>query len=658
MTARNFAARSRLMCGTALILLSAVPALAAEEEAGVLSLDPILVQKRDPLGGAADRATAVYVADAEIERAAMGDLRDLFAGIASVSVGGAIPVAQKIFVNGVDMLNLAIQVDGVSQNNRVFHHASANAFDPGMMKFVRVDPGAAPADAGPYALAGSVVMETVDAGDLLDGGQAFGGRARLSYSGNGQTAGGSLALASRSNGFEFLAYGRRMTGDDYKDGGGNTVTGTAADLTTGLMKFAYEGLEGHRVEFSAQQMDDKSDRNFRANFGPSGAGTVVYDTSRKVASLRYENTNGFGMWDPMAMIGFSETRIAAPLYGPSFGTSKTVNARLQNTFHLPAAGTITAGIDFLKKNSHFTDGGATPEGEEKSDTIGLFAQARLEPARRLKLSAGLRADWQDFTGEDFAQTGTPYTDDPFGFSGNLSLVYDVTDELSLRAAYSNVFGGIMLEDNYHFWRSYDYSALEPSRAQNIVLGADWQSGGWDIGGEVFQTQIDDTRTFAGAAVTTYDFESRGYNLAATYGWDSGFARFTFSDSESTVDGDAASSYYVLDSGAPLGKVLSLQVQQQLRQLNMVAGAHVEAALSYSHGATDDPSVQALPGYEVLNLFAEYRPPSYSNVTIRASLDNAFDRTFSDRATYGGDYDGFSTLNEPGRTFRLEASVTF
>ncbi len=188
----------------------------------VLLLDPIVVQSRDDYGNAADRGgTSVYVADAELERARMGgDLKDLFAGLASVSVGGAIPVAQKIFVNGVDMLNLAVTVDGVSQNNRIFHHASANAFDPGLMKFVRVDPGVAAADAGPFALAGGVVMETVDAGDVLDPGDNFGGNTRLSYTDNGETWQSATTLAGRFDGFEYLGgYLKRAEGKNYQSGG-------------------------------------------------------------------------------------------------------------------------------------------------------------------------------------------------------------------------------------------------------------------------------------------------------------------------------------------------------------------------------------------------------------------------------------------------------
>ncbi|NSY41509.1 TonB-dependent siderophore receptor [Leisingera sp. ANG59] len=645
---------SGLLCSTALTLITASAALAEDDE--VLSLDPIVVKQRDPIGNAADRATAVYVADAEIERAAMGDLKDLFAGIASVSVGGAIPVAQKIFVNGVDMLNLAIQVDGVSQNNRVFHHVSANAFDPGLMKSVRVDPGVAPADAGPQALAGRVVMETIDAGDIIEDGETFGGKARLSYSGNGDTAQGALTLAGRSGGFEILGYAKRATGSNYEDGDGVEVTGTGADLTAGLLKFAYESDQGHRVELSHQQLEDSALRNFRSNFGPSGS-LVRYDTTRKVTALRYEFLTGAGMWNPEVVFGFSETDVHAPLYEPSTGVSNTYSAKFQNTFYLSQNNTITAGLDYQEKESSYTNGGLTPDAQENSEILGIFAQARLQPTDRLKLSGGLRYDWQDFTGQDFAQTGTPYTASPSGASGNLSLTYNFTEEFSVRAAYSSVFGGIGLEDNYLFWRAWDYSALRSSRAENIVIGADYDAGNWTLGAEWFDTEIDDVRTFSGAAVTNADFRSKGYNLGATYGWDSGFARFTFSRSKNTWNGNAPSSFDVLDYGTPLGSILALEVQQELPLYNLVVGGAIDAALDYSTGSSE-PGLQELEGYEVVSVFAEYTPPAAQNVKIRLGVDNLFDTRYADRATYGGDFAGFTELNEPGRTITLTATMKF
>ncbi|MEW2914156.1 TonB-dependent receptor [Leisingera sp. JC11] len=651
---------SGLLCSTALSLVTASAALAEEDE--VLSLDPIVVKQRDPIGNAADRATSIYVADAEIERAAMGDLKDLFAGIASVSVGGGIPIAQKIFVNGVDMLNLAVQVDGVSQNNRTFHHVSANAFDPGLMKSVRVDPGVAPADAGPRALAGRVVMETIDAEDIIEDGETFGGQSRLSYSSNGNTAQGSLTLAGRSGGFEILGYAKRSTGDNFEDGDGVEVTGSGANLTAGLLKFAYEGDEGDRIELSLQEVQDNEIRNFQPNFGASSRGFAPYYTKRRIASLRYESGNETGLWDPSATLGFSEINVDRPSdpFGDSTATSSnTYSLTLQNDFHLSDSNTITAGVDYQVRESTVNATWTNGTTGEESKNLGIFAQARLEPTDRLSLSGGLRYDWQDFTGQDFAQSGTAFTGSTSGASGNLSVVYDLTASLSLRAGYSNVFGGYDLEDNFLFYQTWDYSNLQSSRARNIVVGADWQRGNWTLGGELFKTSIDNVRGVSGSSVVTNDFESKGFNIAATYGWDSGFARFTMNNSDVSFNGGPAESFFLVDSGTPIGKVLAFEVQQEIPTMNLLVGGSVEAALSNDNNVYESYT-QEQPGYGVLNLFAEYSPPSLGNLTIRAAIDNVFDKTYADRATYGTEYtsDTITAFNEPGRNISVVATLKF
>ncbi|MQQ07778.1 TonB-dependent receptor [Epibacterium sp. SM1979] len=663
MAASLIAPRARLLCGTALTVLSALPVAAQDIETDVLSLDPIIVRQKDPLGGSADRATSTYVSEAELERASMGDLKDLFAGIASVSVGGAIPIAQKIYVNGVDMLKLAVQVDGVSQNNRIFHHVSANAFDPGLMKSVRVDPGVAPADAGPRALAGRVVMETVDAEDILDEGANFGGRARVSYDSNGNTAQGSLTLAGRSEGFEVLAYSKRATGDNYEDGDGVEMTGTGANLNANLLKFAYESDEGHRIELSGQNLTDREWRNSKANFGPSTDPLQFYDTERSIFALNYENTQGSGMWDPSFTLGRSDADVTKLNLGDdASGTTKTDSIVFKNTFHLSEVNTITAGIDYQKRETTVTGdywspvNGLATSATEESRFNGIFAQARLEPTANLQVSAGLRYDWMDFTGHDVGNSGTRFNLSESGASANLSVVYDVTEALSLRVAYSNVFGGVDLGDNFEFWRAFDYSALESSRAENIVIGADWARGDWRLGAEIFRTQIDDARDLSRGVVTMNDFESEGVNLAATYGWADGFARLTYSYSDATLNGEASSNYDLGNFGAPLGSVIAFEMQQELPQHNLLVGGSVEAALSLDAGGSY--ADQELPGYQVVNLFAEYAPPAWNGVTIRGSINNLFDEQYADRATYGAEFSDFNTLNEPGRNISVVATMRF
>ncbi|MCA2006699.1 TonB-dependent receptor plug domain-containing protein [Tritonibacter mobilis] len=654
MAAHITSTRALLACGTALTFMSTTPLWAQEAE--VFSLDPIIVRQQDPFGEAADRATAVYVADAEIDRARMGDVKDLFAGIASAAVGGGIPVAQKIFVNGVDMLNLAIQLDGIPQNNRVFHHVSANAFDPGLMKSVRVDPGVAPADAGPQALAGRVVMETIDAEDFLDDGANFGGKAHLSYGDNGRTVGGALTLAARSAGFEILGYTRRMTGENYTDGDGRVMEGSGADLSATLLKLAYESAEGHRVEFSAQRLEDAAERNYRANFGP-GAGTRFYDTARSTVSLRYENTLADGIWDPSVTIGYSETDVKTPVPYADDAKSRTKSITIANEFHLSDVSSITAGIDYQDKKNRYRANWISDAPFEQSKNTGIFAQARLQPTEHLKVSAGLRYDWMDFSDRYEANTSVS------GASGNLSVVYQATESLSLRAGYSSVFGGINLEDNYLLGDTWDYSGLtETSRSDNIVVGIDWKQGGWTLGAELFQTEIENARgstynrTTSRYEASHYDFESSGFNIGATYDWGSGFTRLTYSNSKPKINGTEAGSFETLDLGAPLGEVIALEIQQSLPQYNLLVGGSLDMALDYEgQGIYTD---QTFEGYEVVNLFAEYTPPALNGVTIRGSINNLFDQAYADRATYGGDYAGFSTLNEPGRTFVLEAIMRF
>ncbi|SEU08422.1 TonB-dependent receptor domain-containing protein [Paracoccus homiensis] len=633
---RNIA---RFYASSAILAAGASTALAQEK---VYQLDPIYLEANDPYYGAADRATSMYVSGLELEQARTGDLKDVFSGVASVSVGGALPLTQKIYVNGVDMLNLGVTIDGTAQNNRAFHHVTANAIDPGLLKQVRADATISPADAGPYALAGSVVFETVDPEDILDPDQRFGGNARLSYDDNGKTAQAALTLAGQADGLSWLAYGKRATGDDYKAGDGTVMKGTAADLTSGLAKVAYETDTGHRFELSGQRLHDDALRQFRANFGSfygDADSLRRYDTTRDSYAFQYRNTQADGMWDPEIRIGYSESDIVVPTPYDSNGKSGTWSATVQNTFNLGGEDNIVAGLDWQDRFGEYTSPLYGEHNEEGSRNIGLFAQARMDLNDRTRLSTGLRADRQDFDGVDGSDLSNS------GLSGNVSLSYALTDSLTLRGGVSSVFGGIDIEDNYTYLPSWRYDNLQPARAENATVGFDWTQGSLLIGGELFVTRIDNARS----AEQNFDFESRGFNLGAQYGWNSGSARVTLSHSEVEVDGVASGSYEALDFGAPLGTVMALEVEQQTSWDGLRVGGSVEAALDYDMPAGSEAD---LKDYTVVNLFAEYTPARQDDLTIRAEVRNLFDTDYADRATYGQDYRDIGTLKESGRSLSL------
>ncbi|MBR9762918.1 MAG: TonB-dependent receptor [Rhodobacteraceae bacterium] len=652
MTPSAHSARHLATCSA--LALTAWPgqALLAQEAAPAFTLDPITIEQRDELGAEADRATSMYVSERELEHARTGDLKDVFSGIASVSVGGALPLTQKIFVNGVDMLNLGVTLDGTAQNNRAFHHVSANAIDPGLLKQVRADATISPADAGPGALAGSVVFETVDAADILAIGESFGGNLRLSYADNGDTLQSALTLAGREGGFEWLLYGKVADGSDYESGAGETIHGTRAALESYLAKAAWES-EGHRLEFSAQRLEDTSLRQMRANFGGSGGVTdalTLYDTTRESYALSYAQPDATGLWDPRLHLGYSESVINKPEPWDSNGTSDTTSMTAENTFHLGAEDTVTAGIDYQHKRGHYYSENATypADDRESSRNLGIFAQARLRPTDALKVSFGARYDRQRFTGVNgFEETFS-------GASGNASLTYAVTEALALRGGVSSVFGGLVIEDNYLFEglrAPGSYDALEPVRADNASLGFDWNRGELTLSGEVFVTKMENARS----STSTFDFESRGFNLGATWGWGSGFARATLSHSEVRVNGAAAGSWDAQDFGAPLGTVMAFEIEQETRVTGLSVGGGLDIALDEE---TSDPTLNDYEGYTVVNAWAEYTPASLPNLTLRAEVGNLFDVEYADRATYGAEYGSITTLKEPGRTISLVAVSRF
>ncbi|WP_108820533.1 TonB-dependent receptor plug domain-containing protein [Pseudovibrio sp. Alg231-02] len=613
-------------------------------------LDPVVVYSfnNDRFAVAADRNTSIYVSTQAIEAAEMGDLRDVFAENASVTVGGGIPIAQKIFVNGVDALNLNMTIEGAMQNNRAFHHVTANAIDPALLRAVRVDAGVAAADSGPNALGGSIAFQLIDALDLLEDGETMGGKATLSFDTNGNTFSQALTGFAEHNGFDILAFAKNAKGQDYTSGGNWEIPGTGANLQTGLLKAGYTSETGHRFEVSGMMLKDKEERAFRANIGsltskPNDT-TRLYDTLRKSFSFRYEHLEPTDLVDPEVVLGFSENNIDVPVPYGSNGTSNTLNGKIANTFRLTEDIGFTTGFDFYRKTANYDD--PSSDLEEVAHNFGSFGQVRWTPSSALKLSAGLRLDHQRFEGlGDFDTSVT-------GLSGNSSASYEVLEGLKLKAGYATVFGGIALEDNYTFSSSWDYSDIKSSRSHNVTAGLEFERSGFLLSGEIFRTDISDARS----RDANVDVLTEGFNLAAGYKWTSGSAKITYSNTRVEVDGDAADSYVAQDFAAPLGQVIAFNVSHKLEDYGLIIGGDVQGAFDYDTGSGD--SNRTLDGYAVVGLFAEYEPEQVDGLKLRLEANNIFDEDYSDRGTYGGDYQSVNTLKEPGRSFSLTANYRF
>ncbi len=620
------------------------------------------------LEAGADNDNSVEVTGEDIARQNPADIDDLFKSEPTVSVGSSIPASQKLYVNGVEETNLSVTIDGARQNNKIFHHNATTLIDPSLLKAVRVDPGVAPADAGAGALAGSIAFETRDVDDLLDDGLGFGGFLKSEYDSNGDIFTESGSVYGRKGGFEYLGYLKTADGNFREDGAGDAIIGSGTDMLSGLGKIAYETQGGDRFEFSAEHVNDDDARPYRANIGQIFGGRPVpltrnYDLTRQNFVFTYTKVAPTGWWDPTIKLAYSETDLVIDDDDQYInGTTTSFNGKVENRFAL-ARGGVTAGIDFYSDNAsldylYLADSTFDESGEEESRNIGIYAQARLELNPRTRVSYGVRADYQRFTGVD------DITHSDEGLSGNVSGEFDVNEQLTLSAGYSSVWGGTFLAENFIINPAWTYPAdgIEAVTSRNLFAAANAELGAWDLSGKIFRTDIDNARapSYGGGSDLTANLEARGFELGLGYAWENGFARIGYANIDSDVNGRAADSYTGNYLTTPLGEVITLEVAHRMPRYNLIVGADAQLVLSETDTYDFDTggAGPTLPSYEVVNAFVQWQPRQNENWTLRAEINNLFDTDYSSRATYGQDFATVESLKEVGRSFKISASLKF
>ena len=645
----------------------------AEQEAMPVTSDGSTLLPRLDVGAGAEGTAGtnlIAVTPEEMDRKKPANLREIFTGEPAVAIGGSIPSTQKIYVNGVDETNLAVTVDGSRQNNKVFHHNGTYLIDPALLKTVTVQAGVAPADAGPAALGGSMGLETKDAVDLLEPGRNFGGFLTGTWDTNSETFTTGASAFGMQDGFEFLGYINYSKGGNFTAGNGEEMLGTGTNLLAGLGKIAYETPEGNRFELSHEQVRDDALRPYRANAYINIRNEPVlrnYELNRQNTVFTYTNTMPEGWWDPKIVLAYSRTQVETPVFdratgeiiAPAIGATSSFNGKVENKFAFDI-GSVTAGFDFYSDRAKLSYDAVPPEfPDERASNVGAYAQARLEPFDRARISFGGRIDNQWFTGvddTDFSNTGV---------SGNLSGEYDlVPDFLTAKAGISHVWGGIPLAENFIQNPAWTYSDdLEAVTSNNYTVGLEARFEGLTLEASLFRTDIDNARfPNAANAMRNYDLRSKGWEIGARYEWDAAFASIKYADISADVDGVPADSEVGRYLTTPIGQIIMLGGGYTFHDWGVRLGGDVEIALKNEDTLvkhpTDPSDKVALPGYTVANAFVEYTPPTHTNFTFRADVRNIFDESYTNRASYGQDFEGVKPHLDPGRSFRFSATMRF
>lgn len=587
-------------------------------------------------------------------------LRDIFRQEPGVEVGSPIAISQKIYVNGIEDSNLHVDIDGARQANKTYHHVGTTMVDPGLFKAVKIETGVAPTDAGPFALAGTVSLETKDGRDFVGKDEHFGGYGKLSYNNNTEGFAEDLALAARFEGFDAMVYGRHSTGRDYKDGANNRVQGTEPSMKNYLAKVGYTAPNGYRIKLSATRYDDIALRDARPNFSlPNANGRAYTDYSRQSTTLSFGDETPTDMWDPKFSVSRTVSHLDTEQYANSrsiIARVKSINGKVQNTF-TTAYGKITVGGDFLYDEG---TGGVTSvshtDRKEKLQNHGAYVQNRWALTDRWRTSFGVRVDRNKLTGNN----GEELTNT--GLSGNANAEYDVTKNLTVYGGAGSVFGGIPMTEMGVQTADRNYDDVDPSRSYSGKVGANIRYDAFTVDAHLFKTRIDNSHDLTSATrKNAYDLVTKGGNLSVRYDYAAGFVRGTYSHTDVTVDsaipvsGGGAEHY----QGALFGDKFTIEASHTFSEWGVRIGTTNEWVLE--NDDTQESFGEALNGYFVSNIYAEWRPEQVPGLMLRADVKNLFDRTYTDRSNAGQYNLSVATVepyNDPGRSLLVTAKYDF
>lgn len=670
---------------TAFALLIGTTTLAspglAQQSQEALRLDPIVlragVQKV-----ASEVPQSVSVVDAEgLNDIQPGNIGDVLATVPGVAgVGSASFFGQGFNIRGFGSSGTAASESGIVQlidgEEKYFEsYRQGSLFvEPDFLKRVEVLRGPSAATLyGSGALGGVISMETIDADDLIAPGRTSGGRVKLGYASNPDTALASVAWGWRpTEDFEALAaFAYRKLGDT-TDSDGDTIVRANSDAPNMLLK-ARKTFGEHYVELSYQHLEAKGDdQDFNqlegAQIGlfPGFSGWGVGDilTRDQVARLEWG-------WKPEdnryidATVSLSYTNTikdvqqgsdpAEPIMDSLLGRRDYALWRLkaQNTADLSGEGYshfLTFGAEtFRQDRSSTTPSSSHPEGYTRSAAIFAWSEISWD---RLTVNSGLRYERQRTEPKDSVTVVSDRVDGK-AIEPQVAVMYRLNDAWSVFGSIAFVNRMPTVDELYDGFAGGAASpGLKDEKGKNIEVGFSYRSRDVFTAGDeaamkltLFRNHIDDMiiRTNMPAPTPAYTNIDRAYLTGAELEANYLTGDWQFGAAVSLVDGEDQDGT-VLDTLPNDRVVLSATWQ-----------AHPEwriGARGILADGRDKASGAHRGGFGVYDVFAIWSPQqgALEGTEINLGIDNLTNRDYVP-ATY-------LTGPAPGRNVKLSLSKRF
>ena len=502
-----------------------------------------------------------------------------------------------------DRTRVTTMIDGARQNfQQSGHGSSALAYvDPNLLRAIELDKSVSADVGGAGALAGSVDFRTLEPGDLLDPGDAWGGEGALGTGTNGAYFDGMGALAFRPSDrvSGVLAYSRHRLGA-YDVGQAGVVRQSPTRVYDADEGVAFSGSTtasalGKLVFLpTADTKLTLSYLDYSADFDTSSAGVVdSQETTSRTATARLDWTPAGRTDEFEALLWWNgvenaQIRPARTSYDgfavdyalDTFGGSLTERLEvatplgaLDLAFGAEAFSDATSTVALAETASDDPDGvwfsGSNPEGDRQVG--GIFARGVLSPTDWMRVRAGLRLDGYAMSGTASLWDGTGYADAPVDQDGtailpSFGMSFLPAPGIELFADYSEgwrpatlpeaVFGGSHIGFALYFAPNPN---LKPERSRTVEAGVSAERDGLlfaddrgRITATVYHREVRDyissetvygdfgngLQTYTGYVNVDGEANTQGLEVSGAYG----FGRYDFGLSLEVTDTDFEGRY--------------------------------------------------------------------------------------------------------------------
>lgn len=566
----------------------------------------------------------------------------------------------------------------------------ASSIDFSALSAVDVVRGADSSRVGSGALAGALVLRTMEPEDLIREGRDWGGIAKLTYDGEDDSKGGAFGVARRIENTSILFQGAYKRGHETDNRGDADILGIARTKANpgdyeqnNLMFKIRQDLEGgHRIGVTAERFQLDSDTDLKTLHGTYKPGDYsgYDDTLRERLSLDYQfeapsedmlidSARLTAYWQALSkesgsgglQLSNAATARVDSMRESTFGLTGGLVSTFEtsNLHHTVRVGGDAAVFDFKE---WFTSVTGTSSAASSADIphvdgrrLGLYAEDEIGfGTSGFRLTPGIRFDYFDYepsgdiaTHSSYATLGLPEDRDGSRFSPKVMASYDLTPEVELFAQWSMAYRAPTVNELYlsfpNIARGYAVVGnpdLEAETSNGFEIGANYQNT--DLTGRiaVFHNKY---RNFIEQHETTTDqfptpagpTTPAGPGKLFTY---HNRAHVEISGVEAKVRKEFANGFFAHGSLAyAYGKDTdNNELIRTVAPFKSIVGVGyaeerwgTELTGIFSSGMRDDhkPATFDAPGYGIANLTAWWEPEQTKGLRIQAGVYNMFDRKY-------------------------------